>query len=807
MEVPEVGEELVSIASSVSTVAVAVNGKRNCKAALKWALERFGPEGRHFFKLLHVRPKITMVPTEMGNYLPISNVRDDVASAYKKEIEWRTNAVLLPYKKMCSQKKVEAEAVVIEADDVPEAISLEIAKFSISTLVIGASSRSLLARKFRGHDVSSRISGCIPSFCTVYIISKGRLSSVRTSTSDTDERTLDGRSDSNVSIKSSSSSTSSPQTEWTDTGSVSNHSFYRSSSLPDQRYQALLTINEAIVNKRPSPLDTHHLRSLSLNTEEDARGSSSNCSGIKDGVSIACTSRSYQTDNKSWISDQVSMSDILTDLSLSGQVDVDFELEKLRIELRHAQGMYEMAQNETNDASQHLNELSRRRLEEAIKLREIRLREEQARKLARQEKEKIEAMKREAELVRECAEREASQRKEAEVKATRDAEEIQKLEKALTCSNQQYKKFTWEEIVSATSSFSDALKIGMGGYGMVYKCTLHHTTAAVKVLHSNEEQRNKQFEQELEILSTIRHPHLLLLLGACLDHGCLVYEYMENGSLDDRLFRKNNTPPIPWFVRYRIAWEIASALVFLHNAEPKPIVHRDLKPANILLDRNFVSKIGDVGISTLLPTASSSMSTMAKDTAPAGTFCYIDPEYQRTGKVSPKSDVYAFGMVILQLLTTKPPLALTETVETALEEGRLVDILDSKAGKWPIEETQELAALGLSCAELRRRDRPDLKDKVLPMLERLKEIAARAQELVPVVPSVPPNHFICPILQDVMEDPCVAADGYTYERRAIDQCLRMNDKSPVTNAPFPHKNLIPNFNLLSAIMEWKSKHQ
>lgn len=144
-----------------------------------------------------------------------------------------------------------------------------------------------------------------------------------------------------------------------------------------------------------------------------------------------------------------------------------------------------------------MNELSRRRLEEAIKLKEIRLREEQARKLARQEKEKIEGMKREAELVRECAEREASQRKEAEVKATRDAEEIQKLEKALACSNQQYKKFTWEEIVSATSSFSDALKIGMGGYGMVYKCTLHHTTVAVKVLHSNEEQSNKQFEQEV----------------------------------------------------------------------------------------------------------------------------------------------------------------------------------------------------------------------------------------------------------------------------------------------------------------------
>lgn len=108
--------------------------------------------------------------------------------------------------------------------------------------------------------------------------------------------------------------------EWTDTGSVSNNSFYRSSSLPDQRYQALLTINQAIVNKSPSPFDTYHSRSLSLNTEEDAIGSSSNCSGIKDGVSIACSSRSYQTDNKSWISDLVSMSDIMTDLSLSGQV-------------------------------------------------------------------------------------------------------------------------------------------------------------------------------------------------------------------------------------------------------------------------------------------------------------------------------------------------------------------------------------------------------------------------------------------------------------------------------------------------------
>jgi len=222
---------------------------------------------------------------------------------------------------------------------------------------------------------------------------------------------------------------------------------------------------------------------------------------------------------------------------------------------------------------------------------------------------------------------------------------------------------------------------------------------------------------------------------------------MENGSLQDRLQRKDDTPPLPWQYRYRIAWEIASALVFLHNSKPDPIIHRDLKPANILLDSNFVSKIGDVGLSTLLPAMNFTMSTMYKDTAPVGTFFYIDPEYQRTGQVSPKSDTYALGMVILQLLTGKPPMGLAHIVEKAVEGGFLVDILDPEAGQWPIVESQELAFLGLSCVELRRRDRPELKDMILPALEKLKDFADKARDLVCDVPSATPGHFICPILQ------------------------------------------------------------
>ncbi|KAL5569850.1 hypothetical protein UlMin_026425, partial [Ulmus minor] len=579
--------------------------------------------------------------------------------------------------------------------------------------------------------------------------------------------------------------------------STASGSHYRSTSLAMQRFQALSTINQTLLKTRKDSFDSRHSRHQSLDIEERK----------DDRLSHASSSGSLIADNRSWVSDQSLTSDTFIDCASSeSQINVNFELEKLRIELRHFKGMYALAQSETNDASRKLNDLNKRRSDEETRLVEINANEEEAIELARNEREKHEAAKREAERVRQCAEREAAMRKEAEMKAMHDAKEREKLENALVGPMQQYQKFTWEEIVAATSSFSEDLKIGMGGYGTVYKCSFHHTTAAVKVLHSKESPQTKQFQQELDILSNIHHPHLVLLLGACPDHGCLVYEYMENGSLEDRLMQKNGTPPIPWFERFRIAWEVASAIVFLHNAKPKPIIHRDLKPANILLDQNFVSKIGDVGLAAILQSDIASISTVYMDTGPVGTLCYIDPEYQRTGLISPKSDVYAFGMVILQLLTAKPAIALTHVVETAIEEGNLMDILDQKAGHWPIEETKELAALGLSCAELRRKDRPDFQDQVLPALQRLKEMADKARDSAPKVKMPPPpNHFICPILKDVMNDPCVAADGYTYDRQAIEIWLEENDKSPMTNLPLSNKNLLPNYTLLSAIVEWKSK--
>lgn len=663
--------------------------------------------------------------------------------------------------------------------------------------------------------MSSRISESTPSFCTVYAVSKGKLSSVRPSDSETTGSIRDDISETSCSTSTttSSSQASNSQTgisEWTDSVSAASYSHNRMPSLPMQRFEAIATINQTFLHEKTGSVKASSGKFLSQDNWEGGKtvGSSPSNSDIGFVKSQIPSFGSVATDIKSWTSEPASTSDTPSDSLSESQANINFELEKLRIELRHIRGMYAVAQSETFDASRKLNDLHKRRVEESIKLKEMHAKEEEAKELAIDEKKKYEAAKREAKYVKECAEMEAAERKEAETKALREVKEKEKLESAIVGTVQQYQKFSWEEIVSATSSFSEDLKIGMGAYGTVYKSSFHHTVAAVKVLHSQEARRTKQFDQELEILSKIRHPHLLILLGACPEHGCLAYEYMENGSLEERLFRKSNTPAIPWFERYRIAWEVASALVFLHNAKPKSIIHRDLKPANILLDRNFVSKIGDVGLSMMLQPDSSSITSMYNDTlGPVGTMCYIDPEYQRSGLISPKSDVYALGMVIMQLLTAKPAIALAHLMETAIEDDHLAEVLDPEAGEWPIQETKELAKLGLSCSELRRRDRPDLKDEVIPTLERLKEVADKARDLASFAQHTPPNHFLCPILKGVMEDPCVAADGYTYDRKAMVIWLEKNDTSPMTNLPLSSKNLLPNYTLLSAIMEWKSGKQ
>ncbi|XP_010523202.1 PREDICTED: U-box domain-containing protein 51-like isoform X2 [Tarenaya hassleriana] len=690
-------------------VGVAIKGDNNkSKGLVRWAIQQFASRKHLVFKLFHVQERITSLPTPHGISIPISSVPEEVEAVYKSDLNRKTREMLNPYVDMFARKEVRSEIVVIESDDTVDAISRAVEEHGINELIVGASSYSIfsclcLCRRRKRSNLSSKILDCSPRFCTVHIISRGRLLSVRPSDKEQEAAVSDSRSEEErVSADCQTGSASEPP------------------SLLIQRLQALSNVNQTLGN---------HGRALSL--DEDDESKKKHCP-----KGFNCTSSSGQGYTTSDVSSR-SRLQMETRTSFSGQ------------------GSSSSGYTDSSSFVRQMQDLDR----------------------------------------------------DSPAKEKEKQEEARKMPEF----DPQYMIFEWEEIVEATSSFSDDLNVGMGAYGNVYKCCLHHTDVAVKVLHPDKTGLIKQFQQELEILSKIRHPHLLLLLGACPERGCLIYEFMHNGSLEELLFlghggsNRQTLPPLPWFDRFRIASEIASALYFLHSTRPKPIVHRDLKPANILLDRNFVSKIGDVGLSKMLNVDPYHGSTLFNQTGPVGTFFYIDPEYQRTGLVSTESDVYAFGIILLQLVTAKPAMALAHAVEKAMREGKFAEMVDATAGDWPEEDMTEIVKLGLRCTELRRRDRPNLGQEIIPALERLKNVACMARNVVaPKTLIDPPSHFLCPLRKDIMEDPCVAADGYTYDRRGIEEWLQGNDKSPMTDLPFPDKTLLPSHSLLSAIKEWRS---
>ncbi|KAF9613949.1 hypothetical protein IFM89_013484 [Coptis chinensis] len=395
--------------------------------------------------------------------------------------------------------------------------------------------------------------------------------------------------------------------------------------------------------------------------------------------------------------------------------------------------------------------------------------------------------------------------------AVQEAEELRKRreEEATSSHTQQFfSEFSFSEIEAATRNFDPCLKIGEGGYGSVFKGFLRNTEVAIKLLNSSSLQGRLEFQQEVDVLSKMRHPNLLTLIGTCPEAWSLVYEYLPNGSLEDRLACKGNTAPLSWQTRIRIAVEICSALIFLHHNKPNGIIHGDLKPGNIILDANFISKLGDFGICRSLPSDGSLNTTTTlcwRTNNPKGTLVYMDPEFLATGELTTKSDVYSFGIVLLQLLTGRPALGITKEVEYALEKGNLSALLDCTAGDWPFVQAKQLAYLALRCCEMNRKSRPDLMTEVWRVLEPMKAAcgASSSSRMGSEELSHVPSYFLCPIFQEVMRDPRVAADGFTYESEAISGWLDGgHNTSPMTNLTLSNCDLIPNRSLRSAIEEW-----
>ncbi|KAF6174189.1 hypothetical protein GIB67_033721 [Kingdonia uniflora] len=273
--------------------------------------------------------------------------------------------------------------------------------------------------------------------------------------------------------------------------------------------------------------------------------------------------------------------------------------------------------------------------------------------------------------------------------------------------------YTAEELEQATNNYSQIL--GQGGFGTVYKGTLSDKrVVAIKKSKIVDKSQIEQFINEFLILTQVSHPNVVKLFGCCLETEVplLVYEYVSNGNLFQHIHEKLGVTSISWDDRLRIAAETAHALAYLHSA---PIIHRDIKSANILLDDNFTAKVADFGISKLVQLDQTQMSTLVQ-----GTFGYLDPEYFNTSQLTEKSDVFSFGVVLVELLTGKKHVCSERSPEerslaiyfnAALKANRLFQLVEPQV----IDEGKPAQIMAYSdlakrCLHMKGEERPTMKE-------------------------------------------------------------------------------------------------
>ncbi|KJE97708.1 hypothetical protein CAOG_09128 [Capsaspora owczarzaki ATCC 30864] len=265
-------------------------------------------------------------------------------------------------------------------------------------------------------------------------------------------------------------------------------------------------------------------------------------------------------------------------------------------------------------------------------------------------------------------------------------------------------------LISATNNFAADSLLGEGAFGRVYGASLPGPRVAIKKLSAESIQHYAAFQSELKSLSKFRHPNIIVMLSYAEegDERCLVYEFMPNGSVRDRLARKNNTPPLTWSQRHRIGADVARGMHYVQTAFPDhALFHLDLKTDNVLLDAHFNAKVSDFGLVRAAQHLDDK--SYLRTQTVQGTIAYMCPEFLEEGRMTIKTDVYAFGMILLELLTAaKPGARLKKDARNAVKNQNAIGMLDSALT--PTEAEREsvgnLVALALECLDEEANDRP-----------------------------------------------------------------------------------------------------
>ncbi|XP_076927554.1 putative L-type lectin-domain containing receptor kinase S.7 [Bidens hawaiensis] len=286
------------------------------------------------------------------------------------------------------------------------------------------------------------------------------------------------------------------------------------------------------------------------------------------------------------------------------------------------------------------------------------------------------------------------------------------------------KQFSYKELKAATNGFHSGRIIGHGAFGSVYKAVMSSGAVAAVKRSKHSHEGKTEFLAELSIIACLRHKNLVPLQGWCVERGelLLVYEYMPYGSIDKVLYEESDHFGfLKWSHRYNISIGLASVLAYLHQECEQQVIHRDIKASNVMLDANFNARLGDFGLARIMDHDKSPVSTLT-----AGTMGYLAPEYLQYGKATDKTDVFSYGVVVLELCCGRRPIErepeghkminLVDWVWGLHSKGAICDAVDKRLdNEFDMNEVRKLLLVGLSCANPDSEARPSMR-RVLQIL-------------------------------------------------------------------------------------------